>query len=505
MLITRRSLLAAGAALPFLDKLAFAADSSGHLNFGLSSYPPSLEPFLNNGTSSATVRLLMHRGLFGYAPDSSLRGELAETWENDGSTGWTIKLRDAVWHDGTPVTAADVRYTIETVGAEGSTAYMRNQMHDIVKIETPDEKTVKLTTKEPIATLPLWFASYYLPIIKKDSWKANEPGIGAGPFTLASSERGQYVEMTAFDKYYRKDMPKLKTVRFVAYPDENLRVAALTAGDVDVIDYVPWQAMSSIEADPKLKLDATVGAFMFVQFNFESKPFNDPRVRLAVAHALRRDEVVKAAFYGRGIPLEGFPTPENSAFYLPDHAHDWNYDPEKAKKLLAEAGVGGGFSCKLLSTGQYGMHKITAEVVQQHLAEIGIQAELVLPDWATRLTMGNNGQFDIAIQGTAWENADPDGYASLVDGTLAQSAARSYKIDIPELHDLLVKGRAELDLEKRKAIYAELQKVALEKCPFVSVNWRSQGYALKKTVSGFTNIPGPITFYSGTTLEQTSI
>jgi peptide/nickel transport system substrate-binding protein len=263
--------------------------------------------------------------------------------------------------------------------------------------------------------------------------------------------------------------------------------------------------MGTIEADKNLKLDVTDGPFMFLQFNFEKKPFDDPRVRLAVAHALRRDEVVKAAFFGRGKALEGFPTPENSPFYLPDQAHYWNYDPAKAKKLLADAGVGAGFKCTLLSTAQYGMHKTTAEVVQQHLAEIGIQAELALPDWATRLSQGDKGQFDIAIQGTAWENADPDGYASLIDGTLAQSAARSYKINIPELHDLLVKGRAEFDLAKRKAIYADLQKVSLEKCPFVSISWRSQGYAFKKNVTGFTNIPGPITFYSGTTLEGTAI
>ncbi len=199
------------------------------------------------------------------------------------------------------------------------------------------------------------------------------------------------LDLEAFDKFYRPGLPKLKTLRMVAYADENLRVAALQAGDVDLIEYVPWQSMPSIEADPKLSLQSTPGPFMYLTFNGKVKPFNDARVRQAVAHAIKREEIVKAAFFGRGSPIEGLPLTEGTAFYDAKLARGWTYDPAKAKSLLAEAGLASGFSCKLLSTAQYGMHKDTAEVVQQHLAEIGIQAELVLPDWATRVTLGNRG------------------------------------------------------------------------------------------------------------------
>lgn len=508
MFMTRRGFLTSTAALttlPFLERLALAAGPSGHLTFGLSSYPPSMEPFLSSGTAAATVRLLMHRGLFGYAPDSSLRGELAESWENDGSTGWTIRLREAYWHDGSPVTSEDVRYTIETVSAEGSTAYMRVQMQQIASIDSSDPRIVRLTTTSPIATLPLWFSSYYLPIIKKDSWSANETGIGAGPFRMTGFERGQKIEFEAFDRYYREGLPKLKSVTFVAYPDENLRVAALTAGDVDIIEYVPWQSMEMIEADPNLRLDTTVGPFMVLQYNCTKKPFDDPRVRRAMAHAIKREDIVAAAFYGRGRPLEGFPIAENSPYYDEALDHAWNYDPDKAKALLKEAGLEGGFSATLLSTAQYGMHKTTAEVVQQYLAAIGVQVELVLPDWATRLSLGDKGQYDLAIQGTAWETADPDSWSQMIDDRLAQSSSRSYGMKLPEIAALLDKGRAEFDPEKRKAIYAEIHRRVMEACPVAGLAWRAQGYAMKKEVQGFTNIPGPITFYSGTTLEEASI
>ena len=130
---------------------------------------------------------------------------------------------------------------------------------------------------------------------------------------------------------------------------------------------------------------------MYLTFNGSVKPFDDARVRVAVAQAIRREDIIKAAFFGRGAPIEGLPLTEGTEFYDAKLAHGWPYDPAKAKSLLAAAGVGSGFSCKLLATAQYGMHKDTATLVQQNLAEIGIQAELVLPDWATRVTLGNRG------------------------------------------------------------------------------------------------------------------
>ena len=144
-------------------------------------------------------------------------------------------------------------------------------------------------------------------------------------------------------------------------------------------------------------------------FNATKPPFNDPRVRRAVAHAVKREDIVKAAFFGRGKPLEGVPIAEGTPWYDAELAHGWNYDPARAKALLAEAGFANGFSATLLATAQYGMHKDTAEVVQQHLAAVGIQCELQLPDWSTRVACGGQGQYDIAIHGLVAENNDPDG------------------------------------------------------------------------------------------------
>ncbi|HTZ79445.1 MAG TPA: ABC transporter substrate-binding protein [Stellaceae bacterium] len=506
MRLSRRSLIAAGAALPFLRAPARAATMPGKLVFGLSSYPPNLFPFANAGTAAATAKLAMFRGLLGYDPEGKLRGELAESWERDPKDGaWVFHLRQAVFHNGDPVTSADVAYTIEQVANPKSTAYLRTEMQNISRVETPDPRTVRLVTAQPVATLPLLMASFYLPICAKGSADNNGLGIGAGPFVPVSQERGVALEFKAFDKYYRPGHPKVQSLRMVAYQDENLRVAALQTGDVDLIEYVPWQSMATIEQDQKLALQSTNGPFMYLIFNGKAGPFGDARVRRAIAHAIRREEIVKAAFFGRGAPIEGIPIAESSPFYDDKRAHGWPYDAAKAKALLKEAGHADGFSAKLLATAQYGMHKDTASLVQQHLAEIGVQVELVLPDWATRVNLGNRGQFEFAVGGTAADSNDPDGLSPLLASNSAPSYVRSVGIDTPELDKLLAEGRAEFDAAKRKAIYDKMQDVALAEATLVGLCWRSQGYGMSRKVQGFHNMPGALTFYSGTTFEDVDI
>jgi peptide/nickel transport system substrate-binding protein len=312
------------------------------------------------------------------------------------------------------------------------------------------------------------------------------------------------VEIAASPNYYKPGLPKLKGILFTAYPDENLRNAALRSGDLDMIEYVPWQSMASVEADPKLKLAEMQGAaFMDVLFNGTRPPFNDARVRRAVAHAVKREDIVQAAFFGRGRPLEGVPIAEGTTYYDDALAHGWNYDPARSKALLAEAGYANGFQTKMLATAQFGMHKDTAEIVQQYLAAIGIQAELSLPDWSTRVSLGTRGQYDLAIHGVSADSNDPDGLSVVMDTSLSPSHGRSFGVQAPRTIAALARGRAEFDATKRIEIYKDMQRAALEEVPLVGLAWRSQGFGMDKRVSGFTNLPGALSTSSGNMLEYT--
>ncbi len=507
MTTRRRTLLAAGLsgmALPFLRRPASAAVRTGPLRFGLSSYPPSFNPWVQSGTAAATVTLLTHRGLTSYDTKGNLRGELAESWERDDGNGWVFHLRQASFHNGAPVTAEDVKWTLEQVAAEKSVAYMRAQFQGVERIETPDPRTVRIIMKQPTATLPIWLALYEMPIVAKGTLDRNGVGVGCGPFVVQAQDRGVSVSLAAFDRFYRPGLPRLKAIEMTVYADETARVAALQTGDVDLIEYVPWQSMAAIEADPKLKLETTDGPVMYVTFNGARGPFTDPRVRLAVAHAINREEIVKSVFFGRGSVLEGLPIVPGSPFHDDALSRAWTYDPAKAKGLLAAAGKPDGFACTLLSTAQYGMHKDTAVLMQQHLAAVGIQVQLALPDWATRVALGNRGQYEFAVSGTVTDGNDPDGLAGLLDSSLGASTARSYDLRLPRLEQAFAAGRAEFDEGKRRAIYRDMQQEAVEQVPAVFLAWRSQGYAMARDVQGFTNMPGALTFFSGATLEETS-
>ena len=503
MIPTRRAVLGGMASLALLHRPARAQSRPGYLRYGLSAFPPNLLPWENTGASAGTVKLLINRSLVAWDANGQLKGELAESWSLDDDGAWVFKLRqDALFHNGERVTAEDVRWTIEQVAGEKSTAHMRTQFQNLARVEVPDPTTVRLVPKDKLATLPAWFANYNMSICwHKSDLKAP---VGCGPYRLVRQERGTSIEVAASPNYYKPGLPKLKAILFTAYADENLRNAALRSGDLDMIEYVPWQSMASVEADPRLKLAEMQGAaFMDVLFNGTRPPFNNKLVRRAVAHAVKREDIVKVAFFGRGRPLEGVPIAAGTPYFDEQLSRGWNYDPARSKARLTEAGYAGGIQAKMLATAQFGMHKDTAEIVQQYLAAVGIQVELQLPDWSTRVSMGTRGQYDLAVHGVAADSNDPDGLSVVMDTSLSPTHSRSFGLQAPRTSAAFARGRAEFDTAKRVEIYKELQRAALEEVPLVGLAWRSQGFGMDRRVSGFTNLPGQLSTSSGNQLEYT--
>ena len=485
---------------------AAPAKTPGTIIFGLSSYPPGYLPWENKGTASDTVKVQLYRGLVSYSPEGKIRPEVAESWEVPNASTFVFKLRDnAYFHNGDPVTSADVKYTFEAITAKDSTASMRAQFGAIKSIEVIDDKNIKFNLNEPNVTFIQYLAHRSSNIVSAKSAADPKNPIGCGPYMISKVDRGSRIELEAFDKFYKPGLPKSKKLVFNAYKDQNLRVAALEAGDVDIIEYVPWESMDAIGANANLVLDVVDGPFMYLVFNTKKGPFTDARLRKAVAYGVKRSDVIAAAFFNRGRPLGGLPVPMGTEFHDAELEGHWKLDIAKAKALMAEAGKPNGFTATLLSTAQYGMHKNTAEVVQQNLTQIGINVKLNLPEWATRVALGNKGQFDFAVMGTTGNFNDFDALGRFLDDTPGASYARSPGFIDKEINDLMAAGRQELDPEKRKAIYRKVHLRALDLAPIVTLNWRAQGYATQKYVEGFKNMPGFLSFASGLTLENTAI
>ncbi|WP_142846738.1 ABC transporter substrate-binding protein [Telmatospirillum sp. J64-1] len=479
------------------------AQTGSHLRFGLSSFPPNLNPFEYTGTASLTVKLLIYRGLLSYAADGSVRPELAESWRQVDPVTYEFVLREnARFHDGSVVQAEDVKFSYETIAAENSTAHLRKDFQIVESVDILDPRTVRVVLKQPSVTFPQVVASGYAMIVSRNS---SAPGyVGAGPFTLGNIDRGSAIQLQAFSDYYKSDLPGVQSLRFIAMPDESLRIAALESGDVDVIEYVSTQQFERLRNDKGITLQSVNGPFMYLVFNTEQGPFTDPRLRRAVGYAIDRDAINKIGFSGVGEPMGGLPIPDGPAYDPSLGGERLGYDPARAQALLAEAGVST-LTIEFLSTAQYAQHNDTALVVQQNLAAVGIQCKMNLPDWASRVTQGNRGQYHLAVNGTAGAFNDPDAVSAYLEGGQPPSYTRPYGYNNDEINELLRKGREEMEPSERAKIYGRIEEIALQEMPFLPLLWRPQAYALRDSVKNFGPLPGFLVFQSGLRLEEASL
>lgn len=476
--------------------------------FGLSDEPKTLEPAVNAGTSQRAVKLAIYRGLFNYGKGGVLTPELASdyTISEDGLT-YTITLRDAVFHNGDPVTAEDVKFSLERILNPDVGATFFKQMSVIDTVVATDAKTVTITLKQTMAPFLDYLALPESVIVSK-SWvdaggDLAVSAMGAGPFVFVEYASGQYIKVEKFADYYKEGLPKSESILFEFYKDANTRVTALQAGDVDLIEYVPWKDFEMLSADSALQVLGGTGPFMGLVFNTNNQYFSNPLVRQAVAYAIDRQAVINTAFSGAGEPIFGMNIPPSSLAYKDEYANYFTYNPEKAKELLAQAGYPDGFTVRLLATSQYAFHQDTAIAVQAELKKVGIEVELDLPDWATRQEKTLKGDHDFVVVGTAGDVSDPDYlsdfYESSEEGRL--NSAPGFKD--ARIDELLAEGRSVIDPEARKAIYYELQERALELSPLVYLMWRSQAYAADVNLAGFQPLPGFLSFQSGIMLEET--
>lgn len=509
--LSRRSLLRGAAAvslftmagLPMGVARAEAAAATGTLRFGLSAFPPNLHPFEYTGTAALTVKLTMYRGLLAYDNTGTLRPELAEEWQQIDASTYSFRLSpNAHFHDGSPVEAEDVKWSFEWIAAENSTAHLRLDFQAIDKIEIEGTDKITIRLKAPSVTFAQTLASGYAPIVSR---KSQAPDfIGAGPFMFETSERGQSITVVKAEKFVRADRPRVERVFFNAMPDESLRNAALASGDVDIIEYVSTHNMKGIEDSTDTYIESVNGPFMYLVFNTTEGPTADPRVRRAIGHAIDRDALNAFGFTGMGRVIDGLPTHASDAYDPSLVADRLTYDPERAKALLAEADAGT-ITIELLSTGQYPQHNDTAMVVQQSLAAIGIEVNMLMPDWATRVAQGNEGRYHVGVNGTSGAYNDPDAISTWLAGGQSPSYNRPWGYANAEIDALLQKGRETVDPAERAKIYAQIEELFIQDLPLLPLLWRPQAYGLRNNVGAFKPLPGFLSFQSALSLDDTAL
>ncbi|HAE46516.1 MAG TPA: ABC transporter substrate-binding protein, partial [Tistrella mobilis] len=355
------------------------------------------------------------------------KGELAESWEvlEDGRV-LVFHLRpDATFHDGKPVTAEDVRWSLERgINLPASKRQLSTgSITSADQFEVVDAHTFRMRFEKAdrytMPNLALTFAS----VINAEAVKANATAedpwgkewlrnnaAGGGAYKVANWTAGQQVIYDRFDDWKSGDLPRIRRAVVQVVPAAPARVAAVTKGDADVALQLPPKDVAAIDADPKVDLISlpVTNSFRFVAFNTQTAPFDDVRVRQAIAFALPYDAMFQGAIFGRGTPLYGAATdqPETSSFPQP---YPYATDLDRARALLAEAGHEGGFETSF----SYNVaDAITADpialLVQEQLGRIGIKVvieKVPAAQWGTLLT---EKKVPFYVEGSsAWFN-DPD-------------------------------------------------------------------------------------------------
>ena len=373
------SALALGASL-----LASQALAKSDITIAMQLEPPHLDP-----TSAAAqaidsvVYINIFEGLTRFTGDGSVVPGLAESWGiSEDGTVYTFKLHDGVtFHDGTPMDAEDVKFSLDRAIAEDSANAQKALFAGIKSVEVVDPLTVKFTLAEPNGNFLFNLAWGDAVIVAPESIgniKTNP--VGTGAYTFGNWVQGDSITLNRNLDYWG-DQPVLETATFKFISDPTAAFAAMMAEDVDVFDNFPApENLPQFEADPRFQvLVGSTEGETILSTNNKQAPFDDILVRQALAHAIDRQAIIDGAMFGYGTPIGTHFAPHNPAYV--DLRGNSDYDPEKARALLDEAGFADGFETTLhLPPPSYARRG--GEIIAAQLAEVGIKAEIINVEWA---------------------------------------------------------------------------------------------------------------------------
>jgi peptide/nickel transport system substrate-binding protein len=431
--------------------------SGGSLTIAQGVEPPGLDP--TTATSAAIPRVVygnVLEGLVRIDRDGKIIPALAREYKisKDGKEYTFILKKGVKFHDGKPFDAEDVKFTFERLMDPKTNIPNIKYYRDIESVEVADSHTVKFKLKNINSMFLFNLARPDSIIINKQTAdRLKTAPVGTGPFKIVEWVRGDRVILAKFEEYYRKGFPYLDKVTFKFIGDPSAQIASLKAGDVDVIGYdVSPENALLLEKDPKFKvLNGYTTTEVILSTNQTRKPFDDVRVRRAMAHAIDRSALIKGAMSGYGVPIGSHMDPGNP--YYIDLTSAYPYNPTKAKQLLAEAGYPNGFEAVIKLPERFAYARRTGEIVTDMLSQVGIRLKIELTEWGQWIDrVFKNADFDLTVIGHS-EPFDIDIYAN---------PKYYFRYDNPKFQETLKKAEMEPDPKLRRDLYVALQKMITE-------------------------------------------
>ena len=428
----RKSLILLALASAFLSGTAYA-QSRTDVNIAMQLEPPSLDP--TTGGAAAAIRSVTYdnifEGLTKIDKTGAVQPLLAKSWDisADGLT-YTFHLQEGVkFQDGTPFTADDVKYSLDTARGEKSVNAQKQLFAKIASVDVVDPNTVKVTLSGPQGDFlyDMGWGDAVIVSQKTAATNATNP-VGTGPYRFSDWVKGDHVTLIANSDYWgTKPSIEKATIKFIS--DPTAAVSSILAGDVDVFGGFPApEALEQIKADPRFQVvvGSTQGETVLA-WNNGKAPLDNIKVREALAHALDRKSIIDAAQFGYGTPIGSFFPPGDPAYI--DLTSISNFDPAKSKQLLADAGVKDLTLSLKLPPAQYA--RAAGPVIQQEFADIGVKVDITNVEWADWLqNVFTNKDYDLTIV----SHVEPNDFGAFAkDGYYFNYNSPTYKKIIEDL------------------------------------------------------------------------
>ena len=360
----------------------------------------------------------------------------------------------------------------------------------MASVEAPDDATLVITLKSADASFLSALTNRFLSIVPKEfvdqnNGNLNQTACGTGPFIFQEYVPNTSLTVTKNPNYWEPGKPYLDGIEFTPVSDDTQRTNAILTDTVDFIEYAPLQDIDRLQGESSLQIAGDVNTnIRFIDFNERKKPFDDVRVRQAVALAINRDEILQPATYGHGIATEVI-FPQGNWAHIDVPPTQQNID--QAKKLLADAGFPNGLKLEIMSWSSYSFLSQPSYVVQSQLQAVGITGDVVLEENATYIRRYiTNPDFDITVTGTSGF-VDPNDVFGTNFTTGSSSNASGYSN--PQADQLIAQGIATTDQSQRAKIYQQLQQLLLQDLPWVNLFIANQYEAMKKNVNGYVHYP----------------
>lgn len=448
------------------------------LKVALANKPRSFDPQRNTDSATLAVTKQIYSNLFSLQDSGEVVPELVENYSIGEDNSIVIVLKKGVYfHDGSELIAKDVKKSLER---NLTIPVSRILVESIEKIEVLDRYKLKIIQKNSPSILIHNLAHSSTAIVKEVKTDKDINLVGTGAYKIKDWSLSERIVLERFDRYY-EGASKIKEVVFQTIPESSNRLIALETKEIDIAYDISANDIKGIEKNPNLKLINRVSLGSdFLTIN--TQKITDKRVRKAIDYAIDKESIIKTVYEGYGTVPNSILSPSVFGYYIDGKKREYN--PQKARELLKEAGVKD-LSLKLWIYDEPSRQQM-AQIIQANLKEVGIDVEIVVAEVSTFLQYTGMGKHDILIGLWYVSTGDADyGYYPLLHSkSMGPVGNRSFYSNF-EVDAILDKARVVLENEERKKCYQEVQEIVFDEVPLLPIAYKNYTIGLQKNIEGF--------------------